>query len=107
MGIESINENLAAAPRSSPRKRPVVIVMPDLEIPGNNARPWEMPMITASFNVRLTMSRDFGAFLSTIHNAIPMPLRVNAMSFGLRNTVSTWCSSKRPKIAPGIVAITI
>ena len=46
-GMESKNEYLAAVSRSMPSSRPMLIVEPDLEIPGIMANPCTIPIINA------------------------------------------------------------
>ena len=43
-GIPSKKENFAASTRFHPSKRAIVIVIPDLEIPGNIAKDWAKPI---------------------------------------------------------------
>lgn len=48
-GIEAMKENLNASSLSAPLNKRVVIVVPDLEIPGIIAMAWEKPIIRLSF----------------------------------------------------------
>src|SRR3972149_1243902 len=49
-GIERRKENLPESSRFKPRKSPVEMVAPDLEIPGMIANPWAIPIRKASIH---------------------------------------------------------
>ena len=47
IGIDNINENLAASSLEKPRNNAPVIAVPDLEAPDIRLNVWEKPIITA------------------------------------------------------------
>lgn len=54
-----------------PRKRAVVMVIPERLVPGIRARVCDRPMRMASLRVKSSSVRVAGDFLSAIHNRIP------------------------------------
>ena len=84
MGTDKKNENLTAELRSSPNKRPVVIVMPERDVPGINANISENPIINASFLFIELISRHLLPKISDNHNNSPKKIVVNDIIKGLR-----------------------
>ena len=77
MGTDIKNENLTAELRSSPNKRPVVIVMPERDVPGINANICENPIINASFLFIELIPRYLLPKISDNHNNSPKKIVVN------------------------------
>ena len=77
MGTDKKNENLTAELRSSPNKRPVVIVMPERDVPGINANICENPIINASFLFIELIPRYLLPKISDNHNNSPKKIVVN------------------------------
>ena len=84
MGTDIKNENLTAELRSSPNKRPVVIVMPERDVPGINANICENPISSASFMPMVFIARCCFPTLSDNHSSKPKKIVANEMTKGLR-----------------------
>ena len=84
MGTDIKNENLTAVSRSNPNKRPVVIVMPERDVPGINANICENPIINASFVFIELISRYLLPKMSDNHNNNPNKIVVNEIIKGSR-----------------------
>ena len=88
IGADSINEYFAADSLSTPINLAVVIVTPDLDTPGINARACETPIKKVCLNVICSYLTLFFAFLSTTYNKIPITIKAKAMIIGLLNVSS-------------------
>ena len=102
-GIESRNENLAAADRLSPSNSPAVMVIPERDVPGIRASACAQPMMMMSLNVRLCSSRVRFPFASDHHSAKPNKMVVVAMTIGDLSDVSMTSLNASPNKPTGIV----
>src|SRR5919197_6131954 len=103
-GMESRNENRAAASRVRPRNSPAVIVVPERDAPGISARACAVPTARASVVLICSSSRSRRPALSAAYSRQASAISVEAMSQRLRAPVSIWSLKISPNAPTGIVA---
>ena len=84
MGTDKKNENLAAVSRSRTKKSPIVIVIPEGDVPGINANICENPISSASLLPMVFIARCCFPTLSDNHSSKPKKIVVNEIIKGLR-----------------------
>src|ERR671918_2559199 len=96
MGTLIRKENRAASSRRRPRKRPIVIVAPERETPGNRAAVWASPIPSASLKPSLSEVRVCRPTTSPTMKSAPTSTRLNATSHGERTSSSKKFWNKSP-----------
>ena len=81
-GIDNKKENFKAWILSKPSKSAKAIVIPDLEVPGINARAWPTPINKAMLEDKLRPVMFFFPKISEAHKNIPKKAVVNAINRG-------------------------
>ena len=94
------NEILAAESRLKLSKRPVVMVMPERDVPGLSASAWPAPTMRASFTVYCSMSRRAG-MRSAIQSTMPNTISETAMIGMVPSLVSMLSANSAPTAAAG------
>ena len=89
-GIDSRNENRAAASRVKPRNSPALMVEPERDTPGISASDCAKPIVTPSFAAMCSTSLVRLPVLSAHHRTRPQTIRVVAISRRSRAPVSIW-----------------
>ena len=106
-GMDIRNEKRAAEGRSRLRVIPPVIVAPDRDIPGNNAKIWEIPIQMASSQSMLFKSRFLFPIFSANTNSAAVPNKKNAVTSGLLKADSIGSLNSSPIMLAGTVAMMI
>ena len=104
MGIDSKNENLAAASRVKPSISAAVIVIPEREVPGISESACANPIIIISRKLRLYSSLTCLPFTSDHHSRAPNPMVVAAIIKGLRRLSSRPLLITKPNAMAGMEA---
>ena len=107
IGVESKNEYLATDSLFTPNALPIVIVTPERDTPGINARACDNPIKNVCFNVIFSNSVSDFTFLSTMYKTIPITINAIPIIIGVVNASPTNLSNTNPIAPPGIVASTI
>ena len=115
-GSESRNENSAASLCAIPDKSPVVMVVPDLDMPGIIATAWETPTAIAfcSVTVEKRGSSSTGTWEATVLLGVPndldrynmQPVTINPAEAAIvdEKQASIFSSNARPTMPAGIEA---
>ena len=102
-GMLRRKEYLAADSRSSRTARPVTMVIPERDTPGQRAKACATPMRMASVQVRASRSRSRRARWSTAYMIRAKTIIMMAMIHGLPSRSSMKLSRATPRMAAGIV----
>jgi len=102
-GMANKKENFIAFFLSNPRRRPVEIVLPLLEIPGSIAKAWAIPITKLFLKFRRDLKLEFDAK----KRKIPEIKNPKAITCKLKKVLSIIFLNKNPITATGIVAVTI
>ena len=104
-GIERRNENFIASFSFSPARRPPAIVVPLLEIPGNNARAWAQPIKRAFFHPNFFLKLGILKSKEAIRRITEVIANPTVTTARLVNAASKYFWNRKPTIAAGMVPI--